>query len=386
MLNVARRELRRIGADWHYLWLLVVLPFASYWLLASIFSAGVPRDLPVAVVDQDGSALSRMVERAIDATSSMRVAERTGSVEAARALVLENRAYAVVVLPYGLERDARRGRALPVVGYLNAQALLPASLIKRDLRAAVGTISAGLEVKARQGRGEPPRAALARFEPVRLDYHTLFNPRLDYVSYLLTALLPASLQIFILLAAVYAVAGELKAGTSREWIEAAGGGTLRAAAGKLAPYAAYFTALGLAMLAVLERRLGVPFGGSAALLAGATFLFVLAYLAVGLALAAWFANLRLASSATAVYAAPAFAFVGITFPTMGMPVAGRLWGDLLPLTYYLRILVDHGIRTAPVSVSLAPLAALGAFAVLGVAASLWRLRRVATDDRYWGRL
>jgi len=385
VLKVARRELGRIASDRYYLWLLVVLPLASYWLLASIFSAGVPRDLPVAVVDQDHSTLSRQIVRAIDATPSMAVAARPGSIEAARALVLENQVYAVVVLPFGMERDARRGQAPAATGYLNAQALLPASLIRRDLRAAVATVSAGLEVRGRQARGEPPRAALARFEPVRLDYHTLFNPRLDYVSYLLTALLPASLQIFVLLVAVYSVGGELKNGTAGSWIEAAGGRAFRAAAGKLAPYALYFTALGLTMLAVLESRLGVPLGGSPALLGTATFLLVLAYLAVGLALAVWFANLRLASSATAVYAAPAFAFVGITFPTMGMPVAGRLWGELLPLTHYLRILVNQGIRNAPAGVSLPSLAALAAFAAAGVAASLWRLRRVASDERYWGR-
>lgn len=386
MLRVARRELRRIAADRYYAWLLVALPLASYWILTSIFSAGVPRDLPVAVVDQDHGALSRQLERAIDATSSMRVAALPASIEAARALVLENRAYAVIVLPDGMERDVRRGQAPAIAGYLNAQALLPASVIRRDLRAAVGTVSAGLEVKARQARGEAPRAALARFEPVRLDYHTLFNPRLDYVSYLLTALLPASLQIFVLLVAVYSVGSELKNGTAGEWMDAAGGRAFRAAAGKLGPYAVYFTALGLGMLAALDRGLGVPLGGSPALLGAATSLFVLAYLAVGLAFAAWFANLRLASSASAVYAAPAFAFVGITFPTIGMPAAGRAWGELLPLTHYLRVLVDQGIREAAPIASLPSLAALAAFAAIGLAISLPRLRRVATDWRYWGRL
>jgi hypothetical protein len=69
-----------------------------------------------------------------------------------------------------------------------------------------------------------------------------------------------------------------------------------------------------------------------------------------------------------------------------MPAAGRLWGELLPLTHYLRILVNQGIRNAPSGVSLAPLTVLAAFAAAGVAASLWRLRRVASDPRYWGRL
>jgi ABC-2 type transport system permease protein len=383
--RAARREVARIAGDRYYPVLMLILPLAGFALLWTIFASGVPRDLPVVVVDGDHSVLSRQLVRMVDATSSMRVAGEAPDIGAARALVLQNKAYAVIVVPGGLERDVRRGEAPKVVAYYNAQYLLPASLMRKDLRAAVSTLSAGLELRVREARGEPARVALSHIEPVRVDFHTLFNPQLNYSYYLAAALLPAILQIFIVVGGVHAVGVELKEGTAGAWIESAGGRTWRAVAGKLLPYAVHFTALGLFMLVVLFRYMAVPMRGHLHVVVAATVLFVLASLAVALLIVSWSANLRFATSLAAFYTTPAFAFVGITFPTFGMPAVGRAWGAVLPLTHYLRVVVDQAMRGAAPATAMAPLAALIAFVGLAPLISIWRLGKIARDPRYWGR-
>jgi ABC-2 type transport system permease protein len=385
ILRAARREIGRITGDWYYPVLMLVLPLASFALIWAIFAEGVPRDLPVAVVDADQSALSRQLVRMIDATPSMQVAVQAGSVEAARALVLRGKVYGIVVIPAEMERDAKRGDAPKVVAYYNAQYLLPASLLRRDLRTAVGTVSAGLELRVRQARGETASAAKAHVEPIRIDAHTLFNPQLNYLYYLVAALLPTLLQIFVMVAGVHAFGVELKEGTAGEWMQAAGGRAWRAVLGKALPYAAWFTTLALFMLVVLFRYMAVPLHGHVDVIVAATVLFVCAYLAVALLFVAWSANLRFATSTAALYSAPAFAFVGITFPAMGMPVVGRVWAALLPLTHYLQVFVDQTMRGALPASSVPSLAALTAFVVAAPAVSIWRMGVVATDQRYWGR-
>ncbi len=262
VLRAAQRELRRMTGGWYYAVLMLALPLASFALTWAIFAQGVPRDLPVAIVDADQSSLSRQLTRMVDATASLRVEAQAPSLEAGRGLVLRNQVYAVIVMPAGLERDVRRGEAPKVVAYYNAQYLLPASLIRRDLRTAVGTVSAGLELRVRQGRGEPAHAAMSHLEPIRVDYHTLFNPQLSYLYYLVAALLPTLLQIFVIVAGVHALGVELKEGTAGEWMAAAGGSAWRAVLGKLLPYALHFSALGLFMLVVLFRFMGVPLNGA----------------------------------------------------------------------------------------------------------------------------
>lgn len=386
VLRVAWREVRRITGSWYYAFLLLILPLAGFALIGAIFSQGVPRDLPIAVVDADESSLSRQAIRMMDASATMKVADRVPSLEAGRALVLQGRVYAVVVMPADLERGVRRGEAPKIVAYYNAQYLLPASLIRRELRTAIGTASAGLELRVREARGEPASVALAHLEPIRVDQHTLFNPNLNYVYFLVAALLPALLQIFVMLVGGHALGIELKEGTAGAWMEAARGSAWRAVLGKLLPYAAHFVLLGLFMLVVLFRYMAVPLHGHLEVIVAGTVLFVLAYLAMAIVVVAWSANLRFATSVTALYTTPALAFTGITFPTIGMPVVGRVWAAVLPLTHYLQVIVDQSMRGAEPAVSMPSLAALLAFVVLAPAASVWRMGDVARDPRYWGRL
>ncbi len=381
----ALREARRIAARPLYPVLMLVLPVASFLLFWALFAQRVPVRLPIAVLDADRSALSRRLVRMVDATRTMAVAREVATMDDAERLVREGRAYAVLVVPAGLERDVRRGEAPRLVCYYNAQYILAASMIRRDLRAVTATLSGGVELSLRRAAGEAPDAALRHLEPIRLDQRPLFNPELSYLTFLFPALSAAMLQIFVLMTAVLAVGSELRDGTAREWLASAGDRPARAVLGKLLPYSLHYAALGVASLLALFGPVGLPRRGSFALLCLATVLFVLAAEAVGAFLVAAFASLRLASSAAAFYSGPAFAFCGLTFPTMAMPLAGRVWGALLPQTPYVRVTVDQTLHGAPAAVSLPPIAALAAFALVLPAIAVPRLARLATDERFWRR-
>lgn len=371
-------------ASRHALVLLVLLPLAGFSLATAIFWNRLPEELPVAVVDADRSLLSRRLVRMLDATKSMRVTGPFASPEEAFDEVLSGRAYGVVAVPARFERDVKRGAAPKVTLHYDALKMIPGSILKRDVRAVVGTLSAGVEIQARRALGETPDVAGARFEPVRSLRGALFNPGLDYRAFLLPAVLATLLTIFVLVAAVHALGVELRDGTAAEWL-ASGGSATRAVLGKLLPQALWFTALGLAALAFPFRFLDVPLRGSALLVALATLLLVLGYQAVALLLVAFSANLRFASSAAAFYGGPAFAFTGITFPTFGMPLAAKAWGALLPVTHYLALLLSQALRGAPPSTATGPLAALCAFVLLAPPLALWRMGRLMRDPSTWGR-
>lgn len=384
VLRAARREAERLVASRYALVLLVLLPISGFSLVAAIFWNRLPSDLPVAVVDADRSLLSHRLVRMLDATKSMRATGPFAGPSEALDEVLSGRAYAVLTVPEHLERDVKRGAAPKVVLHYDALRMIPASILKRDVKAVVGTLSAGVEIQARRALGETPDVAAVRFEPVRSMRGALFNPGLDYLAFLAPALVPTLLSIFVLVGAVHALGVELRDGTAGAWLEA-GGSPARAVLGTLLPQTLHFTALGLAATAVEFRLLDVPLRGSALLVALATLLLVAAYQAVALLIVAVAANLRLASSAAAFYGGPAFAFTGITFPTFGMPLAAKAWGALLPLTHYLALLLSQALRGAPPSTATGPLAALAAFVLLVPPGALWRMGRLMRDPSTWGR-
>ena len=61
------RELKRIWAFPSYMMLLTVLPVISFAFFAVVFENGIPHDLPIAVLDEDHSSLSRTLTQMIDA-------------------------------------------------------------------------------------------------------------------------------------------------------------------------------------------------------------------------------------------------------------------------------------------------------------------------------
>jgi ABC-2 type transport system permease protein len=381
----ACRELGRIySQSSRYALLMLVLPLISFGLSWGLFFNQYPRDLPVAVVDLDHSSLSRQLSRLVDSAASMKVAYQPADPAAAKNLLLCGQAYAVVIMPRGLERDIKSGLGGDVVGYYNAQMLLPGSIVSSSLNAIVTTVSAGVNFQSRQRRGEMGDAARIHLEPVNLDRHVLFNPQLNYLTFLATALCPTFLHLFVIMTSVLAMGEELKNGTARQWLDAAGGSVWRAIAGKWLVHFIAFGLMGLVMLAVILKGFGVPLRGSLVSLVAATILLILADQACGLLLLVLNPSLRMALSATSFYAGTAFAFVGLTFPQAGMPALAKAWSNLLPLTHYLHVFLEQTVRGAALADSVPDMLLLCGFVLLGLFLTPL-FKRYMTDSRYWGR-
>jgi len=383
---VVRREARRIAGSPFMLIFLFALPPATFLLMTAVFSRDIPRDLPVAVCDQDNSALSRRIVRAVDATPALALSVRAHDLAEGAAAVRRGDAYGLVHLPAGLSRDALRGDALTVTVFFNNQWFLTSGLMNRAVRDAVLSVGGEMERRARIARGESPGQAGARMEPVLVDQRGLFNPGTSYGFFLLPALLPTLLQGFIVVVTVRAAAGELRRRTAGEWLEAAGGSAAVAILGKLLPYTLVFLCVSLLMWTVALRWYGAPMRGDWRVLAGATALFVLAYQSMGLLFAALTANIRVANSLAGFYCGPAFAVAGVTFPAAGLSAPAVVWSLGLPLTHYLRIVLQQCMQGAPPASALAPMAALCAFAFLPPLVYVPRLGRLLRDPSAWGRL
>ena len=386
LARVIARELHIIAHSPFCTLFMFVLPVLSFCLIWAVFYEEVPRNLPVVVRDADQSALSRQLVRMLDASPQLAVSAHVNDVEEGAGCIRRGEAYAVFNIPAGFERDIRRADAPPVVLYYNNQSLLVSVLLSRAVREVAGTLSAGIDVRTRMAKGEDPAAALARHEPIAVDQHALFNPNLNYRYFLLPAIFPTMMQVFIIMMAVKAIGGELKHGTAGAWLETAGGRPWVALTGKQLPYTGAFIVMTNFMLALLVRYAGVPLHGSLWVLLVANLLFVLAYQNMGFVMVAVSANLRLANSLSGFYAGPAFAYAGVTYPAIGMPAAARALSASLPLTHYLHVLLQQALRGAPPEASFPRLMAMAAFVLLPPGLLMPRMGRLMRDPQYWGRL
>lgn len=383
IVNSFRREARRLAASPWDLAMVTWVPLLGVLVLWWIFSAGLPRHLAVGVVDEDHSSLSRELVRMLDATPGVQITQHYANATEAERALRAVEVYAVVAVPRDFARTVKEGRAAQVTLLHNAQMGTHSGLLQRDVRSAVGTLSAGIEMAARNKRGESAQAVRVSMEPIHTQMVALFNVATNYEQFLGAALIPALLHILAMTAGAWTVGRELRDRTLGDWL-GAGGSAAGALLGKLAWPWATLTLTGLLAL------VGITWGrdwhppGNLWWVAAALALLMAVSLAAGAALAAVTRSLRTALSGAGFFAAPAFAFSGVAFPLSGMPGSARAWAEAMPFTHYIRLQIEQLQMGASLAASVSTMAAL-----LIASVALWLvastgLRLAARRPDTWG--
>jgi ABC-2 type transport system permease protein len=341
-------------------------------VLTAVFSAGLATDLPIGVLDLDGSDLSRTIVRMVDATPDVEMATHVADLAEGRSMILSGRIHGLLMLPHNLERDVFAGRRPEVVFFYNTQMLTTGNLVLRGVNGAVPGAAAGIRLSLRSAQGQPLESAQAALVPIPVQTHALFNPTLNYVHFLLAALLPSLLQIVVATTAVYSAGLDVETPHRLRILRRLGGGLWPALIAKVLPYTFLFMLVLGTSDSMLFGIFGLPLRGSGPLLLLAGLLFVLANQFLGLLLALVLRPMTSAVAIAMLLTAPAFGFMGIGFPRIGMNPFAYGWSEILPGTWYLMARIDQTIRGTPLDLSWKPVLMLAAF-VIGLA-SLVALR------------
>lgn len=346
--------------------LTTVVPLILMGILTVTFSTGLVTHLPIAVLDLDGTELSRQVIRTVNATPDSAVSMRVADLAEGKRAILSGKVYGLLLLPNNLERDVFAGRRPEVVFFYNNQLMTPGSLASRGVNSAIPAVESAVRVSLRTTRGLNTIVAQQAVTPIPVQTQTLFNPTQNYVHFLLASVLPAVLQIVIVLASAYAVGLDTETTHRLRILRRLGHGVWPAMAGKVLPYTLLFMGvLGVAD-AVLFGIFELPLRGNPFLLLAAGTLFVLACQFYGLVLALFIKPVASAVSLATLIVSPAFGFMGIGFPRLGMNAFAYWWGATLPGTWYLTARIDQTVRGTPADLSLHPILILLAF-VIGLA-------------------
>ncbi|MFN4161668.1 MAG: ABC transporter permease, partial [Stenotrophomonas sp.] len=104
-----QRELQHLHRDRTDLLLVTVLPLLMLALMAWLFAASVMREIPIAVVDLDHSAESRLLTRMLDASPGVSVASQPTTLAEAQSQLRRLEVFAMVLVPRDATRQALRG-------------------------------------------------------------------------------------------------------------------------------------------------------------------------------------------------------------------------------------------------------------------------------------
>ena len=158
--QVVRRELRRIVRQPMYWVLMVVLPVVSFAFFAVIFERGVARNIPIAVLDEDHTTLSRKVTQMIDDTPTAMVSYEVQSMEEAQRLMREGRISAIVHIPAFFEKNILSNSQTHIECSVSGTNITVNGLLSKDLQTAVTTFQAGVQLQLLMKQGLTEKQAM----------------------------------------------------------------------------------------------------------------------------------------------------------------------------------------------------------------------------------
>ena len=180
------------------------------FLYSFIYGKEVVHKLPIAVVDQDNSAMSRELVRMADATQGISIYKNTTSLLSAKKLFYENDVRGILFIPKDFTSKLLKGQQTSISAYADASYLLYYKNYLNSLNAALGTYNAQIEVNGMMKKGLNIRNASVERRVLNIQSVPLFNPYSGYA----TSIIPVVALIIIQTTLLTAIG--ILGGTQRE--------------------------------------------------------------------------------------------------------------------------------------------------------------------------
>jgi len=365
---MVRKEFVQMRRDPTTLRLMLAVPVMQLLIFGFAVRTDV-RNLPTVIFDQSRTQESRSFVQSLVATDNFLVKSEVHSYAEAIEAVDAGRARAAVVFPPDYARSLKRGDTAPI------QVLVDAS----DPTASQSAIAAAQLVgqrtnmrlvSLRAGTAGNPTLQL----PVDVRVRPLYNPALANAIFIVPGLIGMILSNTLIIITALTIVRERETGTLEQLIVTPLA-KWEIMLGKIAPYVLVGYMQLTIVLVVGYFVFHVPIRGPLLALYGASFLFIVASLGLGLFVSTLGRNQAQVMQTAFLFLLPNILLSGFMWPREAMPAAARYVGIFLPLTHYLRLVRGIVLKGNGLTELWPQLLALAVFAFLFFMFSTWRFSK-----------
>ena len=362
------RELKYlINHKWD-LSLVTLAPLVIILLFSSMFYQGKPEHLPIAVVDQDQSELSRQIKKYLTYQSTLHIELVTQNLSDAEQKLNQNKIWGYVVIPAGAEQRLVHAEDAQIGIFFN-----------QSYFSVGNSISSAMFVSSLEGIQDYMRQHyLVRHIPelelptATVKISPLYNPDLNYEFYLEPYMIPAILHLLLCCCVAFSVGQELKFKTTATWVM--GEAAWRALITKNLIYVFIFSFWTWVWMFWLIEVRGWFVVGQLWVIIFAQFLLYCAYAFISSAMVLATQNLSKTFGLIAVYGGSSLSFAGVTLPLNNAPLFTQIWANIIPYTPYAKLQTQQWVVGSPLSTSLLPFFILILYVVLYFILALFLLK------------
>jgi ABC-2 type transport system permease protein len=366
---VMRKEFRQIRRDSRSLIFLIFIP--TFLLVVFGFALNFDvKNIPIAVVDQDGSRQSRELVEKFRTTEYFAVKAEPEKAADIDRLMARDKVRAALVVPETFSEDLLAGRSADVQFILDGANALSGTTAAGYAAAILQSYSQRITLRAMERRG------LGRLTlPLRTDVRVWYNPELRSAQFLVPGLMAFILMVILTTSTAFSIVREEERGTM-EQIRVSPLPSAALIIGKLIPYALISLASAHLVLGLGWVLFGVAVKGNYFLLLLSMALFLVCGLGQGILISA-ITRTQLVAFLVSVLTAilPTFILSGFVFPVRNMPAAVQVVTYIIPAKYFLVALRSIILKGVGIGAFWDQILSLAIFAVLALAVSVFMLRR-----------
>jgi ABC-2 type transport system permease protein len=353
--QVVRKEFIQIRRDKGLLRMVAIAPLLQLLIYGYVVATEI-RALPMAVLDQSGSAESRRLIARFTASGYFTLEEYVSSLNEAEHHLNSGQSLLVVVIE-DYARDIRRGVLAKIQLLVDGTNSNTATIA---LGYAGGIVAAANQEQIEQNiRRKGVRMIEAG---IREESRVWFNPSLRPINYMVPGIICVLLMEMMVPLTAFSLVRERERGTIEQLMVS----PLRAdevLIGKTIPYILIGLADAGLILAAGTLWFGVPLPRNLGALFACTLVFVIVALSVGILVATVVRTQQQAALSAQFALVPNVLLAGFMFPIDSMPVGMQWFTLILPLRYFLVIvrgIMMKGLGLVDLWDQIIPMAALGA--------------------------
>ena len=339
IFDILKRELKNVSKDSSLFLILLLAPILYAFMYGSIYLNKGEEKVKLALIDNDGTAISRTLTEQFDSTP-MIVIIPTSNINEAQEKMYQGDVQGYFYIESGFEKNILSQKQTNVNLVLNASRFLPSSDLLSTVTKVCLTVGAGVRKTYfnKQGMGEDESMKMTN--PINMDYRPLYNSGMTYGAFLLPGLLAIILQQTLLIGVAAAFTSEREENKLLNLYQVSKQSISKMIFGKSLIYFFAFMIFGLFFSIVNFSVFGVEIRGSYFDLAVISALFIATIIVFGMLIGSFFKTKLFAFQVLVFSSYPIFLITGYSMPYQALPKFVQMLSDTLPTSPFLKTYIS----------------------------------------------
>ncbi len=198
IFRICHNEVKTVMHDKGILIFILFVPLMYPLLYSYVYTNEVVRNVPVAIVDECDSHLSRKFVRNIDASPDVEVTVKCGDLNEAKELMRKGKVYGVINIPSSFDSDIQHGEQSHMGLYCDMSSMLYYKALLLTTTNVSLDMNKDIKVEHHIPGTTDAQDGISK-TPIEYDYVPLYNPQSGFAAFLIPPVLMLIIQQTLLL-------------------------------------------------------------------------------------------------------------------------------------------------------------------------------------------